>query len=207
MIDHLTAYFYEIGQLKYVKRSGWWMVGIKDPESVAEHTFRAAIIGYVLAHLEGADPEKTAMLCLFHDVHEARILDLHRTAKRYLTNEQGEQQAQIEQTQRLPSSLASAILAFQNGYDEKTSPEACLAHDADLLECLMQAREYQMQGYVHAREWIENCQRGLKTKTAKQIAESCLQVGSDSWWQGLNLLPSTDQEQSHGTDTLAGKPD
>ena len=51
--------FAEAGLLKKVKRSGWWVVGIKDPESVAEHSFRCAIMGYYMAHLEEVDPLKS----------------------------------------------------------------------------------------------------------------------------------------------------
>ena len=43
---------------KRVKRSGWWVAGIDDPESVAEHSYRTALLGYILASLEGADPTK-----------------------------------------------------------------------------------------------------------------------------------------------------
>src|SRR5215469_9736084 len=55
-IDASVRYLYEVGQLKLSKRTGWWHAGVPDPESVAEHTFRTAIIGYVLAVLEDADP-------------------------------------------------------------------------------------------------------------------------------------------------------
>jgi len=75
-MHNIAKYVYEIGQLKRVKRSGWWVAGIDNPESVAEHSFRTALLGYILASLEGADPQKTAMICLFHDMGEARINDL-----------------------------------------------------------------------------------------------------------------------------------
>lgn len=43
-------------------------MGITDPESVAEHTCRAAVLGYVLTSLvEGADPMRTVAIYLFHD--------------------------------------------------------------------------------------------------------------------------------------------
>ena len=57
-MNNIAKYLYEVGQLKRVKRSGWWMAGIADPESVAEHSFRTALLGYILASLEGADPTK-----------------------------------------------------------------------------------------------------------------------------------------------------
>jgi putative hydrolases of HD superfamily len=37
-MSNIAKYLYEIGQLKRVKRSGWWMAEIVDPESVAEHS-------------------------------------------------------------------------------------------------------------------------------------------------------------------------
>jgi hypothetical protein len=40
--NDMAKYLYEAGQLKRVKRSGWWIAGVKDPESVAEHSFRTA---------------------------------------------------------------------------------------------------------------------------------------------------------------------
>src|SRR5437764_14417647 len=111
-LNDIAKYLYEIGQLKRVKRSGWWIAGIPDPESVAEHSFRTALLGYILASLEGADPQKTAMICLFHDTGEARINDLHRVAKRYINVGNREEGALEEQAQRPPQPLAPHVVAF-----------------------------------------------------------------------------------------------
>ncbi len=184
----IAKYFYEIGQLKRVKRSGWWMAGIADPESVAEHSFRTAILGYVLAHLEGIDSMKTAMLFLFHDTAEARINDLHKVAKRYMTSNDGEELASKEQIARLPRQIAEELASLMYDYDERETSEARLAHDADLLECLIQAREYQAQGYADVQDWITNCYADLKTASAKSLAEEFLQVEPSEWWQGLKKL-------------------
>ncbi len=188
MIDNIMNYLYEIGQLKRVKRAGWWMAGIADPESVAEHSFRTAILGYLLASLEKADPMKTAMMCLFHDTPEARIMDLHRTAKHYLDVESGEAQARSEQVARLPQHTAHSILALFDDYEGRHSREAQLAHEADLLECLIQAREYQTQGYTQVQDWIDNCKAALQTEAARNIAEACLTIEPGEWWRGLNTI-------------------
>jgi putative hydrolase of HD superfamily len=67
--ESIAKYLYEVGHLKRVKRSGWWLIGIRDPESVAEHVCRAAVLGYILAVLDGgADPMHVACMCLFHYV-------------------------------------------------------------------------------------------------------------------------------------------
>src|SRR5947209_8295760 len=115
-MNNIAKYLYEVGQLKRVKRSGWWMAGITDPESVAEHSFRTALLGYILASLEGADPQKTAMICLFHDLGETRINDLHRVAKRYIDVGDREEAAFQEQAERLPHPIAEQVVAFMHDY-------------------------------------------------------------------------------------------
>src|SRR5260370_16692165 len=120
-MNNIAKYVYEIGQLKRVKRSGWWVAGIDNPESVAEHSFRTALLGYILASLEGADPQKTAMICLFHDMGEARINDLHRVAKSYIDVGNREEVAFEEQAQRLPQPLAQHVSPFIHEYQRTTS--------------------------------------------------------------------------------------
>ncbi|WP_369777858.1 HD domain-containing protein [Streptomyces sp. R33] len=59
MADDLSAvarFLYEAGTLKHTRRTGWWMAGVNDPESVAEHSWRTSLIASVIAKLEGADP-------------------------------------------------------------------------------------------------------------------------------------------------------
>lgn len=184
MID-ITKYLYEIGQLKRVPRSGWSLAGISQPESVAEHSFRVAILGYILAYLEDADPMKTSLMCLFHDTQEARINDLHRVAHRYINESDFEGQAFSEQMQRLPGYISEDILYLMKEYETRESIEARLAHDADLLECLIQAREYQAQRHADVQDWINNCKADLTTESAKRIAETSINIEPNEWWQGL----------------------
>lgn len=184
--NEIVKYLYEMGYLKQVKRAGWGMIGITQPESVAEHSFRTAILGYILASLAGADPQKTATMCLFHDTAEARTGDLHRLARRY-NNGDGEERALADQVSRLPGAIAEGISSLVHEYEERTPLEGKLARDADLLECILQAREYQVQGYVDADDWIQGCYASLKTEVAKSLADACLQTEPREWWQGLKV--------------------
>ncbi len=185
----ITKYLYEMGHLKHLKRSGWWRIGVREPESVAEHSYRTAIIGYILASLEGADPEKTASICLFHDTAEARIGDLSWVAKRYLQVKEGEKAALQEQTEQLPQKIADRIVTLTNEYNERTSQEAQLAREADILECLLQAREYEMSGYTKGLEWAKMCRDGLQYSTARNLADTCLTNDTGDWFQDLQSNP------------------
>src|ERR1700722_5441473 len=69
----MATFLFEMGYLKNLNRAGWLLLGIAQPESVAEHSFRVGVVGIMLAAMEGADPGRTAALCLLHDTHETRI--------------------------------------------------------------------------------------------------------------------------------------
>ncbi|GAB2802903.1 hypothetical protein GCM10027091_38600 [Streptomyces daliensis] len=68
-----AGFLLEMGMLKRAKRSGWWIAGVKDTETIAEHSFRVGLIGSVLAMMEGADPARSALLGLWHDTQETRV--------------------------------------------------------------------------------------------------------------------------------------
>jgi putative hydrolase of HD superfamily len=181
----IAKFLFEMGQLKRVKRSGWWIAGVKDPESVAEHTFRTAVIAYLLAHLEGVDTGKAVLMALFHDMPETRTNDAHRIVRRYAKWEDVDRKAVDEQSKRLPNEMATQMATLFEEFEKEVSPEAKVVRDADLLECIVQAREYQALGYRDVVDWIFNAQRALRTESAKRIAAECIKTEPKEWWQGL----------------------
>jgi len=181
----IAKFLFEMGQLKRVKRSGWWIAGVKDPESVAEHTFRTAVIAYLLARLEGVDTGKAVLMALFHDMPETRTNDAHRIVRRYAKWEDVDRKAVDEQSKRLPNEMAMEMATLFEEFEKEASPEAKVVRDADLLECIVQAREYQALGYRDVVDWIFNAQRVLRTDSAKRIAAECIKTEPKEWWQGL----------------------
>lgn len=75
-MQRLTDFLNEVGMLRHTPRSGYKFLG-SGQETVAEHSHRTAVIGYVLAKKTGADAARTVMLCLFHDLPEARTGDFN----------------------------------------------------------------------------------------------------------------------------------
>ncbi len=71
------------GILKHLPRACWLAAGIKEPESVADHVFRTAIIADLLAQEEGADPEEEVVLAVLHHIPEAIVGSRHKMAKVY----------------------------------------------------------------------------------------------------------------------------
>ncbi len=182
---HAINLFAEAGLLKKIKRSGWWVAGIKDPESVAEHCFRCAVMGYYIAHLEGADPSKVMGMGLFNDLHEARINDLHKMGHFYIDFKRAEQKVFQDQTKNLEPGVCQALRALRQEYEAQVSPESLIARDADILECLLQAKEYYDHGYPAAKKFFKTAPDHLKTKTAKRLWQRIKRWDSSQWWEDV----------------------
>ncbi|MBN1170370.1 HD domain-containing protein [Candidatus Micrarchaeota archaeon] len=186
-MESVTKYIYEAGMLKRVARSGWWAEKVKQPESVADHCFRAAIIGFLLARMEGKSEDIARKICtalVFHDMHETRIQDLNKIAAGYVDVKGVGKKIEEDQAAPMPEEIRKSVL----GVLELTEDEETIKHDADALECAFQAKEYAEIGHAGAQSWIENIGPRLKTKSGKEIYEKLKTTSSNSWWEGLKKI-------------------
>ncbi|MFE6055859.1 HD family hydrolase [Kitasatospora sp. NPDC056446] len=179
-LSPVARFLFEAGTLKHTKRTGWWMAGVRDPESVAEHSWRTSLLASIIARLEGADPAQAAFLATWHDVAETRTGDVNYVGKKYASGADP-QKVTADQVEGMPEVLASTVKDLIAEYEGKESPEAVCARDADKLECLLQGAEYLAQGYANAQRWIDNSRGRLSTQTAKDLAEAILATDSLDW--------------------------
>jgi putative hydrolases of HD superfamily len=187
-IDATARLIYETGLLKLSKRTGWWLCGVKDPESIAEHSFRTAIIAGLLAGMEGADPARATMYAVWHDSQETRVGDIPHMGRRYLdaaTNEQ----VTHDQTTGLPAVLVNQLRDLVREYENDGGPEVQCAHDADKLDCLFQAIEYRDTGHQNVGRWIESSRARLRTKSAQRLADAAVAMTSQDWHNAVISQP------------------
>ena len=180
---HILKFFFELGQLRKIKREGWRFAAVEQPESVAEHTLRTAQIGYFLALLEKyKDPYEGCTIALFHQIGECRIGDLHKVAQRYI--EVNEEKVVHHQLQPLAKMGESLMKVWKQGEYQKTEAGK-IARDADLLELAVTAKEYVDRGYEEAMDMIHNTKKRLYTKSARQLLQELERVHSSDWWRNL----------------------
>ncbi|OIV37387.1 HAD family hydrolase [Mangrovactinospora gilvigrisea] len=175
-----VAFVFETGMLKRMSRTGWWHVGVKEPESIADHSFRAGIIGSILAMMEGADPARTALLSLFHDTQESRIGDIAHIGKRYLKAQPNEAITADQLAGAYPA-VRDGIQKIVEEYESCTSIEAKCAHDADKVDCLVQAVEYREAGHRNIQPWIDTSYEHLRTESGRVLADAALEMTSMEW--------------------------
>lgn len=180
-----TAMFlYEMGQLKALPRAGWLRLGISQPESVAEHSHRATMVGITLAALAGADIGRVSALCAFHDGHETRIGDIDAIGRAY-TKTATPEAVTAHQVVNLPDMAAKALLGLTEEYETNKTLEARLAHDADKIELLLQAREYAAQGY-DTTAWSDTSVTALRTEEGRELARAITATRPAQWFDAFN---------------------
>ncbi|WP_321367283.1 HD domain-containing protein [uncultured Desulfuromusa sp.] len=177
-MKNIANFLFEVGMLKRTPRTGFQFLG-SGAESVAEHSFRTAMIGYTLAQMDGqADVGRVLQLCLFHDVPEARMGDLNYVNKKYVTA--NETKAVEDLARQLP--FGDDYRATLHEYNAKESLEAQLAQDADQIEMVLSLKEHKDLGNRNADEWYPFSKLRIKTEIAKQLVDTIWETDSSKWW-------------------------
>ena len=180
-MKRIADLLFEACFLKKLPRSGYQYLGTGN-ESVAEHTYSAAFIAFVMAQLEPkADGDRLISMCLMHDLPEARIGDLNYVQKRYLTKD--EPRALRDTLKKI--SFGDRIEALITEFEAGETLESQLAHDADQLALLIDLKSLKDTGYQSPDAWIPHVEKRLKTKLGKRLGEAVLQAEYDGWWRKL----------------------
>ncbi len=164
--------------LKRSPRTGYQFLGTGG-ESVADHSFRTAVIGYVLASMEPeTDRSKIILMCLFHDFPEARTGDHNYVNKKYVTVD--EEKATRDQIQGLK--FGTEIMELANEFKISDTFEAKLSKDADQLDLILELKEQLDLGNLQAKEWLSFAVKRLLTESGRKVAQEILASERDSWW-------------------------
>ncbi len=140
-----------VGKLKKIERTGWvtWS-NIQNPESVAEHIFRTAVLGMIIADSKELDTEKVVRMSLLHDLPEAIIGDWDPIAKKKLgidTWKRKEKEAVNKMFSLLPANMKEKYIGIWREFEEQKTEEAKVVKQLDRLEMIIQALEYLEEGY------------------------------------------------------------
>ncbi len=168
-MKNILNFLIEVGKLKRLPRRGWVINQIKNPESIAEHIFRSAIMVWILGYKKGGiNIEKLIKIALIHDLCEIyagdttpydsvlpknkkKLRELMKTWPRFSNYEKREQaikkykkenKALKKLISKLPPKLKKEINKLWLDYEKGLTPEGRFFHQADRMENFLQAYEY-----------------------------------------------------------------
>ena len=129
--------------LKKISRQGWIdKLSIKNPESVADHTFSMSIIGMVLSDLEGYNTEKILKMIILHDLAESIIGDITPEQKERKEKFDLENNTMQKILSSLPENIKRHYETIWTEFQNFESQESKFVHEIDKLEMALQAKIY-----------------------------------------------------------------
>lgn len=162
-----------IGRSKRILRSGWVREKIKDPESVAEHSFRLSVLAMVLADQLGVDKEKLIQMAILHDLGEVitgdvvwsrgSVIDMRKKAEKEELEKKG-----IGKIFKLIERSNNYVGLFEEMIGRKTQ-EAKIFWQLDKLEMAIQAMEYEKNHDKKIEEFFINADLQIYSPLLRKI--------------------------------------
>ena len=169
----LLEFFIAAGRLKGERRRGWVVkLGVGDAESVADHSYRTALLAMVYGDLGGLDTEKVVKMALIHDLPEALVGDSmpgERTASKKLALESS---AMKRILRSLPRGQREEYWRIWLEFSRGRSREARLVRQVDKLEMAVQASEYaRSRGSPGLGEFFETARAAIADPGLRGLLE------------------------------------
>lgn len=166
-----------LGHLKHLPRAGWVRKGIKNPESVASHSHRMAMMALFLKEEiaeSGADSDRVVQMALCHDIAESVVGDI--LPEKF---QEGEKISK-EEKRRLEQEAVDSFFSCEEvrnlfgEYESKRTKESLWCHDLDVLDMILQAKEYLEENpSSDLAEFFENKDR-LSISLCRRLAEEII---------------------------------
>ncbi|MEE9323663.1 MAG: HD domain-containing protein [Candidatus Aenigmarchaeota archaeon] len=173
---NLLEFTKKVRELKEIKRTGWVEKGVRDPESVADHSFMLAVLAYLYSKKLGLDTDRCVKMALLHDICEAYsgdIPDKIRDEDQPVPDSEKkklEEQGLEKLISLLPEDFAKEIHGLWKEFEARETKEAKLVKDLDKLEMCMQALEYSKK-YKNMEEFFEDGNLNIKTPEIRKLFE------------------------------------
>jgi putative hydrolase of HD superfamily len=132
------------GELKRIKRRGWVECKVKDPESVAEHSQRIALIALLLADENNVDKGKVVQMALIHDHPEIITLDIS-PAQNVPQEEKSRLEDEAMKKLCMDVDGGKEIYNLWREFEDDVTEEAKFVHVCDKIEAMFQAYEYGLE--------------------------------------------------------------
>lgn len=182
-LTRLADFVHECGMLRRTPRTGYQFLGTGQ-ENVAEHSFRTSAIGFVLGKMaqdageRDVAPSHVAMLCLFHDLHEARTGDFNYVNRIYNSSTRTQALADC----LAGTGLADALMPLWEELEHTETLAARLAQDADQLDLMAGLKEQSDLGNKYADKWLAAAVQRLRTPQGQELGRAIMETDHTDWW-------------------------
>ncbi|MEZ4383194.1 MAG: HD domain-containing protein [Nannocystaceae bacterium] len=154
--------------LKEVTRAGWLRAGVREPESVAAHSWGVAWLVLVLAP-PSLDRGRALAIAVLHDLAEVDVGDLTPYDGVSPEDKRRREEAALEGLVRgLPR--ADHLRELWLEYEAQSSAEGRFVKACDRLDMALQAQRYASTRGVAVEEFVDSALAGLPSGILRELA-------------------------------------
>ncbi len=168
--------FQTAGKLKKTKRTGWIKKGIKNAESIADHSFRTAFIAMFVAPYLKVNQSKLIKMALIHDLGEAEVGDIiwERGHLKDHDLRQKKERAEIKAMEEMLKEFDDEYIGLFHELLERKTEEAKILWQIDRLERILQAYEYQKEQGVDLSEFFTHAEEHITHPQLRKLLRQIL---------------------------------
>ncbi len=164
-MEDIIKFYQEINKLKEMKRSGWIVDGVKDPEHIADHCFGMVLMTLVLgAKRNDIDLNKAIKMSIVHELAESQTGDIlvdwklaadkNADVKKAKGNHgitDGEkhklERQAMEKLASILGDFGKEVLELWLEFEKQKTKEAIFVRSIDKIEMFLQALTYEKKGH------------------------------------------------------------
>lgn len=165
---HILTFFFSVFSLKETPRTGWVLRGVKNPETIAEHVFRVAMMSWILGVRSNLRIQRILSMSILHELCEVYAGDMtpyhemlpssdserakmlmrwirlprKEKAKNAAHKFKKEKRALEKLIKPLRQNVKKEIMALWLDYEKGLSEEGRFVKQIDKIEAFFQAIEY-----------------------------------------------------------------
>ncbi|XP_034933665.1 5'-deoxynucleotidase HDDC2 [Chelonus insularis] len=166
-----------VGRLKHLKRTGWVLKGISEPETVASHMFRMAMFSFLVDSTENLNRTKIMQMALIHDLAECIVGDITPHCGVSVEEKHKLEDNAMVNICQLLGNKGPELLDLFREYELQESPEAKYVKDLDRFDLIAQAYEYERRDKIpgELEEFFSNTTDKINHPFIQQMAAEVLQ--------------------------------
>lgn len=163
-----------VGNCKQLKRTGWVLRNVHEPETIAAHMYRMSMMSFLIPKDSPIDRIKCMKIALVHDLAESIVGDItpycgiSKQEKRLR-----EHNAILEICSLMDKTGSEEVLKLFEEYENQLTPEAQLVKDFDLYDMILQAYEYEKRDQTPNKheEFFINTKGRFKTDFVRKLVD------------------------------------
>lgn len=175
--ENTSTIFDFILHLKTIPRSGWQKkLGIKRPESVADHAYGVAAIAMILSDSKRLNSAKVLKMAILHDLAESITGDLTPEDGPKSKKTKLENLAMKKILSTLEPKIKNQYHTIWMEYQKNQTPEAKLLHQVDKLEMALQANIYKKFGHSKQKlkPFLDSAKKQITDPKIKKLLQKIL---------------------------------